>query len=65
MGSRTLSMRTPRLKGLFGLFIFMVFFMFVGTFASAQSSPQTNPLPFSAHAGFPRSPNSTIMIFSK
>lgn len=41
MGLRTLSLRTPRLEGLFGLFIFM----FLGTFASAQSSPQTNPSP--------------------
>ena len=42
---RTLSMRTPRLKGLFGLFIFVIFFMFVGTFASAQSSPKIIPSP--------------------
>jgi len=42
---RTLSMKTPRLEGLFGLFIFMIFFMFLGTFASAQSSPKITPSP--------------------
>ena len=45
MGLRTLSVRTPRLEGLFGLFIFMIFFMFVGTFAAAQSSPKIIPSP--------------------
>ena len=44
MGLRTLVMRTPRLEGLFGLFI-MFFFVILGTLASAQSSPQTNSSP--------------------
>ena len=45
MGLRTLSMRTPRLEGLFGLFTFMIFCMILGTPVSAQSSPQANPSP--------------------
>lgn len=42
-------MRMPGLEGLFALFIFMIFFVIPGTFASAQSSPQTNP-PLSVQA---------------
>ena len=40
MRLRTLGMRTPRLEGLFGLFTFMIVFMFAGTFTAAQSSPR-------------------------
>ncbi|HEV2222483.1 MAG TPA: DUF4440 domain-containing protein [Candidatus Acidoferrales bacterium] len=40
MGLRTLGMRTTRWEGLFGLFTFMLFFVFAGTFTAAQSSPK-------------------------
>lgn len=45
MSLRTLSMRTPRLEGLFGLFIFMIFCMIPGIPVSAQSAPQAKPAP--------------------
>jgi ketosteroid isomerase-like protein len=42
---RTLGMRTSSLKGLFARFILMASLAILGTFASAQSSPQANPSP--------------------
>lgn len=42
---QTSGMRASSLKGLFALFILMASLGILGTFASAQSSPQANPSP--------------------